>query len=509
MSAVDPRRVRELFLAIQDLPDDRARAQYLERECQGQNELRQRVVDLWLGKETVSNATNTPYDPVASRPMGGQAGAGESLGSVIAGKYKLLETIGEGGMGTVFKAQQIAPVRRLVAIKLIKAGFDSQALLSRFENERQALAMMEHPNIAQVLDCGTSEAGSPFLVMELFRGTPITRFADREKLTTRQRIALFIPVCKAIEHAHQKGIIHRDLKPNNILVASYEDQNIPKVIDFGLAKAVGAQLDEKNKLTMFGTVLGTPEYMSPEQASLNKVEVDTRSDVYALGIVLYELITGSTPLESALASSKSTTQILHTVRSGDIPLPSEKLRTSRYLNKIALNHQTKPPQLLKTIQGDLDAIIMKAIEKDPDNRYETAKALARDLQHFLDGEDIEAAPTNFNFWLQRFMRRFWAPIMVATLLVTGLGFGLIASGLGWFQAFGPGPDHNPDPVTREPRGSGGSSGSKAKAEPPKKADPTPPTNPNPGSGSSFLPKDPKGGLPNEALRDMKYGGKRP
>lgn len=455
MSVVDPRRVRELFLAIQDLPDDRARAQYLERECAGQNELRQRVVDLWMGKETLSNnpTVETPY-PATPQPKTkpyNPATGYESIGSVIAGKYKLLEAIGEGGMGTVFKAQQIAPVRRMVAVKLIKSGYDSQALLARFENERQALAMMEHPNIAQVLDCGTSEAGNPFLVMELFRGTPITRFADRQKLNTKQRLELFIPVCNAIEHAHQKGIIHRDLKPNNILVASYEDQNIPKVIDFGLAKAVGQQLDEKNKLTMFGTVLGTPEYMSPEQASLNRLDVDTRSDVYALGIVLYELITGSTPLESALSGSQSTTQILHTVRQGEIELPSEKLKNHRSLTKISSNQQTKPAQLVKLVQGDLDAIIMKALEKNPDLRYETAKAMARDLQHYLAGEEIEANPTNFQFWFERFMRRFWAPAMVLILILMGLGFGVIASTFGWFQAFGPGPDHNPDPISREPR----------------------------------------------------------
>jgi len=452
MSVVDPRRIRELFLAIQDLPDDRARAQFLEKECAGQNALRQRVVDLWMGKDTLANLTNTPYEPPQpkSRPQG-TANSQEAIGSLIAGKYKLLETIGEGGMGTVYKAQQIAPVRRMVAIKLIKAGFDSQALLARFENERQALAMMEHPNIAQVLDCGTSEAGSPFLVMELFRGTPITRFANKQKLTTRQRIELFIPVCSAIEHAHQKGIIHRDLKPNNILVAAYEDQSIPKVIDFGLAKAIGDQLEDKNKLTMFGTVLGTPEYMSPEQASLNRLEVDTRSDVYALGIVLYELVTGSTPLETALSTSQSTTQVLHSVRQGTIPIPTEKLRSDKHLTKIAANNQTKPSQLIKSVQGDLDAIIMKALEKDPDDRYETARALARDLQSFLAGEEIEAVPTNFNFWLQRFMRRFWAPVMVLLLIVMGIGFGLIASTFGWFEAFGTGPEHNPDSVSKEPR----------------------------------------------------------
>ncbi len=252
------------------------------------------------------------------------------VGSVLAGKYKLIEEIGEGGMGSVFMAQQTEPVKRAVAVKVIKAGMDSKAVLARFEAERQALAMMDHPNIAKVLDAGTTDGGRPFFVMELVKGVPITQFCDERKLTPRQRLELFVPVCQAIQHAHQKGIIHRDIKPSNVLVAMYDDRPVPKVIDFGVAKATGPALTDKTLMTGFGAIVGTPEYMSPEQASLNNLDIDTRSDVYSLGVLLYELLTGTTPVDRKSLGKAALLEILRIVREVEPPRPSAKLSDHRH-----------------------------------------------------------------------------------------------------------------------------------------------------------------------------------
>jgi serine/threonine protein kinase len=282
-------RAKSLFLATSDLADPAERAAFLDRECGGDAELRARVEALLRANDAapLPPAPEATVDSADGQPATeDRADPTARVGAVLAGRYKLVEAIGEGGMGSVFLAQQTEPVKRAVAVKVIKAGMDCRAVLARFEAERQALAMMDHPNIAKVLDAGTTDGGRPFFVMELVKGTPITRYCDEHKLTPRQRLELFVPVCQAIQHAHQKGIVHRDIKPSNVLVALYDDRPVPKVIDFGVAKAAGQSLTDKTLLTGFGALVGTPEYMSPEQASLNNLDIDTRSDVYSLGVLL-------------------------------------------------------------------------------------------------------------------------------------------------------------------------------------------------------------------------------
>ncbi len=317
----------DLFAAAIATPDSAARAALLDRECGGNPVLRKRLDKLLaahfaahplLDQEPDGTVTHAPGnatfvpDPVPAtvdRP-----GRDEHVGAILGGKYKLIEEIGEGGMGSVFMAQQTEPVKRAVAVKVIKAGMDSKAVLARFEAERQALALMDHPNIAKVLDAGTTDSGRPYFVMELVKGVPITQFCDERKLTPRQRLELFVPVCHANQHAHQKGVIHRDIKPNNVLVALYDDRPVPKVIDFGVAKATGGALTEKTIDTGFGGVVGTPQYMSPEQATFNNLDIDTRSDVYALGVLLYELLAGSPPFARKELEKKGLLENLRVVR---------------------------------------------------------------------------------------------------------------------------------------------------------------------------------------------------
>src|SRR3984957_13130855 len=288
-----PDRTESIFSAAIALATAGERLAMLDRECAGDQALRGRVEALLRAHDRAGHLLDRPVP----RNLEQTAGyiPGEQPGTIIAGRYKLLEVIGEGGMGSVYMAQQTEPVKRAVAVKVIKAGMDSKAVLARFEADRQALGMMDHPNIAKVLDAGATDGGRPFFVMELVKGQPITKFCDERKLTPRQRLELFIPVCQAIQHAHQKGVIHRDIKPSNVIVAMYDDRPVPKVIDFGLAKASGTQLTDKSLHTGFGAIVGTPQYMSPEQATLNNLDIDTRSDIYSLGVLLYVLMTGSPP----------------------------------------------------------------------------------------------------------------------------------------------------------------------------------------------------------------------
>ena len=300
-------------------------------------------------------------------------GPSDGVGSVIAGRYKLLETLGQGGMGAVFMAQQTEPVKRLVALKLIKLGMDSRQILARFAAERQALALMDHPNIAKVLDAGATDSGRPFFVMELVKGVPITRFCDERQLAPRERLELFIPVCHAIQHAHQKGVIHRDIKPTNVLVALYDDRPMPKVIDFGVAKAAGSQLTDASLVTGFGAIVGTPEYMSPEQAQLNQLDIDTRSDVYALGVLLYELLTGTTPIDrKRLGQDALAGDSAGDPRGGTAPAEA-RLSTSETLASIAATRRTEPAELTRLVRGELDWIVMKCLEKERSRRVRDGK----------------------------------------------------------------------------------------------------------------------------------------
>jgi tetratricopeptide (TPR) repeat protein len=364
----------------------------------------------------------------------GAAGPPESVGATVAGRYKLLEVLGEGGMGTVYMAQQTRPVRRLMALKVVKAGMDSRTVLARFEAERQALALMDHPNIAKVLDAGSTDAGRPYFVMELVKGVPITKYCDERRLTPRQRLELFLPVCAAVQHAHQKGVIHRDVKPNNVLIALYDGRPVPKVIDFGVAKATGQPLTDKTLVTGFGAVVGTPEYMAPEQAELNQLDIDTRADIYALAVLLYELLTGSTPLTRQRLGKAALLEVLRLVREEEPPKPSTRLSTADGLPSIAANRGTEPRRLAALVRGELDWIVMKGLDKDRTRRYDTAASLAADVQRHLAGDLVEARPASAAYRMRKFVRRNRGPAAAVGLLVAALTVGVAGTTLGLVQA---------------------------------------------------------------------------
>jgi serine/threonine protein kinase len=422
-----------IFFAALEKTTAEERAAYLDAACGDDSNLRRRVERLLAAHPQVGSFLEPPAQEKvnpASSPAGEKAptnldladtssyaGSSERVGSVIASKYKLLQTLGEGGMGAVFMAQQTAPVKRLVALKLIKLGMDSKQVLARFEAERQALALMDHPNIAKVLDAGATDSGRPFFVMELVKGVPITRFSDERQLSPRERLELFIPVCQAIQHAHQKGIIHRDIKPTNVLVALYDDRPVPKVIDFGVAKAAGSQLTDASLATGFGAVVGTPEYMSPEQAQLNQLDIDTRSDVYGLGVLLYELLTGTTPIDRKRLGQQALLEILRVIREEEPPRPSARLSTSEALASIAATRRTEPAKLAKLIRGELDWIVMKCLEKDRSRRYETANGLARDVERYLHDEVVEAQPPSAGYRLRKFMRKHRTALTTAASIL--------------------------------------------------------------------------------------------
>src|SRR5207237_743275 len=328
---------------------------------------------------------------------------GEAAGTVI-GPYKLWQQIGEGGMGTVYMAEQTQPVQRKVALKVIKPGMDSRQVIARFETERQALAMMDHVNIARILDAGATATGRPYFVMELVHGVPITRYCDDHRLTPRERLELFVPVCQAIQHAHQKGIIHRDIKPSNVMITLYDGKPVPKVIDFGVAKATEQKLTERTLFTQYGTLVGTLEYMSPEQAEMSALGVDTRSDIYSLGVLLYELLTGSTPLTHKRMKDAAYAEILRMIKEEEPPRPSTRLSDSgEALASISALRKTEPAKLTKLMRGELDWIVMKTLEKDRNRRYETANGLAADVQRYLSDEAVEACPPSAWYRFRKFL----------------------------------------------------------------------------------------------------------
>ena len=330
-------------------------------------------------------------------------------------------------MGTVYMAEQEQPVRRKIALKIIKPGMDSHQVIARFEAERQALAMMDHQNIARVLDAGTTESGRPYFVMELIHGVPITQFCDDRHLTPRERLELFVPVCQAIQHAHQRGIIHRDIKPSNVLVTMYDDKPVPKVIDFGVAKAIEQRLTEKTLFTQFGALVGTFEYMSPEQAEMNAFGVDTRSDVYSLGVLLYELLTGSTPLERERLRTAALHELVRLIKEEEAPRPSVRLSGSDLLPKIAAARKTEPQRLPRLMRGELDWIVMKCLEKDRSRRYDAASGLARDIERYLADEAVEACPPSASYRLRKFARKYRTPLQIACAFLLLLVLGTVAS----------------------------------------------------------------------------------
>jgi hypothetical protein len=412
----------DLFAAAIAIADPGERAALLDGECAGRPDVRQRIEQL-LDAHFRSHPLLDPPDPE-------QTGAfvpSEQPGTVIAGRYKLLEQIGEGGMGTVWVAEQTQPVRRKVALKLIKAGMDSKSIIARFEAERQALAMMDHPNVAKILDGGLTQAGRPLFVMEYVKGVPITEYCDATRLSVPERLQLFTQVCQAVQHAHQKGIIHRDLKPSNILVAPYDDKPVPKIIDFGLAKAMHQSLTDKTLHTAHESVLGTPLYMSPEQVQLNNLDVDTRSDIYSLGVLLYELLTGTTPLEKIRMKEAAWAEIRRIIREEEPPRPSTRLSSANTLPSLAACRQSEPLKLMKQVRGELDWIVMKALEKDRTRRYETANGFAADVQRYLAEEVVEARPPSAGYRLRKFIRRNKGRVTAAALILLVLVVGAALS----------------------------------------------------------------------------------
>jgi serine/threonine protein kinase len=393
-----------IFLAALDKATAQDRAAYIEEACAEDAELLRRLHELWACYQESQGPLDVPppglggtayVPPIDERP-----------GTVI-GPYKLLEQIGEGGFGVVFMAEQEKPLRRKVALKVLKPGMDTRQVVARFEAERQALALMDHSNIAKVFDAGTTASGRPYFVMELVRGVPITEFCDQRRLTPRQRLELFVLVCQAVQHAHQKGIIHRDLKPSNILVTLHDTVPVPKVIDFGIAKATGQKLIERTLFTQFAQIVGTPLYMSPEQAEMSGLDVDTRSDVYALGVLLYELLTGTTPFESATLKKVGLDEMRRIIREEEPPTPSQRLSTleAKACSTISERRGVEERRLRQLLQGELDWIVMKALEKDRNRRYESASALAADVQRYLNDEAVEACPPSAGYRLRKYWRR--------------------------------------------------------------------------------------------------------
>jgi serine/threonine protein kinase/WD40 repeat protein len=417
-----------IFEQAFDITSDEERAAFLDRACGNNPALRAEVDALLRAHERSGDLLDLPENAPATIDVPAPEGPG-----TIIGPYKLLEQIGEGGMGTVWMAEQKEPIHRRVAVKVIKAGMASKQVLARFEAERQALALMDHPNIAKVLDAGTigaepealargssslayaSGSARPYFVMELVKGTPITTYCDDKHLTVRERLELFGDVCRAVQHAHQKGIIHRDLKPSNILIAPFDGKLVVKVIDFGVAKATGQQLTDATLFTGFGAVVGTPEYMSPEQAEVNNQDIDTRSDIYSLGVLLYELLTGSTPLTKKRVKEGALLEVLRVIREEEPPRPSTRLSSTDELPSVAAQRHTEPAKLRKLVRGELDWVVMKCLEKDRNRRYETANGLAMDLQRYLADEPVLACPPSVGYRFRKLVRR--NKILLATLTV--------------------------------------------------------------------------------------------
>jgi serine/threonine protein kinase/WD40 repeat protein len=430
---------RDIFIAALQKQNSAQRQAYLDEACAQQPYLRKQVENLlrvyegagnFLEKPAAESAANGGYSGAAE-----QASPPEAPGAMI-GPYKLLEQIGEGGFGVVFMAEQQHPVRRKVALKVLKPGMDTRQVVARFEAERQALALMDHPHIAKVLDAGQTTSGRPYFVMDLVKGLPITDYSDQNQLTPRERLELFVAVCQAVQHAHQKGIIHRDLKPSNVLVTLQDGAPLVKVIDFGVAKAMGQQLTDKTLFTGFAQMLGTPLYMSPEQAALSNVDVDTRSDIYSLGVLLYELLTGTTPFDRERLHMAPYDEICRIMRHEEPPSPSKRLSTlmAATLTEVSAQRRTDPKRLGQLVRGELDWIVMKALEKDRNRRYETAGIFAADVQCYLDGEQVLACPPTLGYRLRKTIRRHKGPVLAASLVVLALVSGITATSWGLIRA---------------------------------------------------------------------------
>jgi serine/threonine protein kinase/tetratricopeptide (TPR) repeat protein len=428
---IDQDRAKSIFLNAADIASLAEREAYLDAQCGSDEALRREVADLLSHHAQAQVFLESPASAILDTVDA--PSLSECPGTLI-GPYKLLQQIGEGGMGAVWMAEQTQPVRRKVALKVIKPGMDSAQVVARFEAERQALALMDHPNVARVLDAGTTAAGRPFFVMELVKGTPITTFCDDKHLSVRERLELFGDVCRAVQHAHQKGIIHRDLKPGNILVAPFDGKPVVKVIDFGVAKATGQRLTDATLFTAFGAVVGTPEYMSPEQAETNNQDIDTRSDIYSLGVLLYELLTGSTPLTKKRIKEAALLEVLRVIREEEPPRPSTRLSSAEELPSISAQRHTEPAKLTRLVRGELDWIVMKALEKDRNRRYETANGFAMDVQRYLADEPVLACSPSAAYRVRKFVRRHRGPVLAAALVALALVGGMVGTTIGLLRA---------------------------------------------------------------------------
>jgi serine/threonine protein kinase/tetratricopeptide (TPR) repeat protein len=444
---------RDIFHAGLDIADPTERMCYLDAACAGDPALKQRFLQLLQMHDQLGSFLQAP---AAQALLQAHDGSGElpavnpertgthdpavELGQVFAGRYKLRQKLGEGGMGVVFVADQTEPVQRRVALKVIRAGLDTHRLLARFEQERQALALMDHPNIAKVFDAGIDgepgrvSAGRPYFAMELVKGLPLTKYCDDARLSPRERLQLFIPVCQAVQHAHQKGIIHRDLKPSNILVGLYDGRPVPKVIDFGVAKVTGPRLTEQSVYTEVGSMIGTLEYMSPEQAELDNLDIDTRSDIYTLGVILYELLTGAVPISRKDLEKAGLAEMLRVIKEVEPAKPSTKLSHADTLPSIAAHRQMEPRKLTKLVRGELDWIVMKALEKDRNRRYESANGFAMDVQRYLADEPVLAGPPSAGYRLRKFVRRNKGPVLASGMVALTLVVGIIGTTLGLIEA---------------------------------------------------------------------------